>query len=70
MDIVVANIEMIRDQNKVPTQVIVRFNGSTEGSSAQINGHVPMTPEEYFPNASDDTLLSNLVKQKLTSELA
>lgn len=70
MNIIVRNIELMRDSNNQVKQASIRFEALAEGSNAQLNGYVLVPSADYFTAASDEALLNSLVKQQLNTELA
>jgi hypothetical protein len=67
MNIQINNIN-IRYQEGAVAGVQVYFNGSDNERAINLNGYVPLTPEEYAGNESIANL-TTLVRQKVNEKL-
>lgn len=69
MEIIIRNIDIIRNADGEITDIHVRYD-SQNIIGFSVNGYVKLSSEEYFPNASDLDALSVIVKNKLLEKLA
>lgn len=67
MNIQITNIN-IRYQEGQVAGVQVYFNGQDEERTMNLNGHIPLTSEEYQGNEAVSAL-TDLVKQKVIEKL-
>jgi len=67
MNIQITNINVRYNEGEV-SGVQVFFNGNDQERTININGYVPLTPEEYAGNESITTL-TTLVRQKVSERL-